>query len=307
VRADRVRESSAGIYVENTLQWTQRFRSVLGLRADRYGFDVASSLAANSGSKSAGIVSPKVNLIFGPWNRTEYFLSMGGGFHSNDARGVVIGVDPKTFAPAARSPALVRSKGAELGVRSEWLPQLQSSLALWRLALDSELVFAGDAGSTEASRPSLRHGVEWSNRYRPRPWLLIDADVSASRARFTDSNPAGNHIPGSIDRVAAFGVTLNERGRWSGTVQLRYFGPRPLIEDGSVRSRSTVLTNLRVGYRLDKKLQLALDAFNLFNRRASDIDYFYASRLRAEAAPVDDIHFHPVEPRGLRLTLVGNY
>jgi len=306
-RADRVRDTSSGIYVENSLQWTEGFRTVAGLRADRVEFDVASNLAANSGSKSAGIVSPKLNFIFGPWNKTEYFASAGSGFHSNDARGAVISVDPKTLAPAVQSPALVRSRGAEIGVRSEWVPNLQSSFALWRLALGSELVFAGDAGTTEASRPSLRHGFEWSNRYRPRPWLLVDADISAAQAKFTDNDPAGNRIPGSIDRVAALGVTLNELGRWSGSVQMRYFGPRPLIEDGSVLSHSTVLTNLRVGYKFDKKLRVALDAFNVFNRRASDIDYYYASQLRGESAPVNDIQFHPVEPRSLRLTLSANY
>jgi outer membrane receptor protein involved in Fe transport len=110
-----------------------------------------------------------------------------------------------------------------------------------------------------------------------------------------------------LKRHAALGVTLNELGRWSGTVQMRYFGPRPLIEDGSVHSRSTLLTNLRVGYRFDKNLRLALDVFNLFNRRASDIDYFYASQLRGEAAPVNGLHFHPVEPRSLRLTLSANF
>ncbi len=306
-REDRVRDTGSGIYVENSLQWTDKFRTVAGLRADRVDFDVASNLAANSGGKSAGIVSPKLNFIFGPWNKTEYFASAGSGFHSNDARGVVISVDPKTLAPAMRSPALVRSRGAELGVRSEWVPNLQSSFALWRLALASELVFAGDAGTTAASRPSQRHGFEWSNRYRPRSWLLIDADVSASKAKFTDDDPAGNRIPGSIDRVAALGVTLNELGRWSGALQLRYFGPRPLIEDGSVQSRSTVLTSLRVGYKFDKKLRAGLDLFNVFNRQASDIDYYYASQLRGEAAPANDIHFHPVEPRSLRLTLSANY
>jgi outer membrane receptor protein involved in Fe transport len=306
-REDRVRETGSGMYVENSLQWTEKFRSVAGLRGDYFDFDVASKLAANSGRKTAGIASPKLNLIFGPWNQTEYFISAGDGFHSNDARGAVISVDPKSLAPATQSPALVRSRGAELGVRSEWVPKLQSSLALWRLALDSELVFAGDAGTTQASRPSRRHGIEWSNRYRPRPWLLIDADISASKAKFTDDDPAGNRIPGSIDRVVALGVTLNELGRWSGAVQLRYFGPRPLIEDGSVYSRGTLMTSLRIGYRLDKNLRFGLDLFNLFNRQASDIDYFYASRLRGEAAPVNDVHFHPVEPRSLRLTLSANF
>jgi outer membrane receptor protein involved in Fe transport len=306
-REDRVRETGSGIYAENSLQWSDKFRSVAGLRGDSFDFDVASKLAANSGRKTAGIVSPKLNLIFGPWDETEYFISAGSGFHSNDARGAVITVDPKSLAPAAQSPALVRSSGAELGVRSEWVPKLQSSLALWRLALASELVFAGDAGTTQASRPSQRHGVEWSNRYRPRTWLLLDADLSASKAKFTDDDPAGTSIPGSIDRVASLGATLNELGRWTGTAQMRYFGPRPLIEDGSVHSRSTVLTNLRVAYRFDRNIRVNLDVFNLFNRRASDIDYYYASQLRGEAAPVNDLHFHPVEPRSLRLTMVANF
>jgi outer membrane receptor protein involved in Fe transport len=168
-------------------------------------------------------------------------------------------------------------------------------------------VFAGDAGTTQASRPSLRRGVEWSNRYRPRPWLLIDADLSASKAKFSDADPAGDHIPGSIERVAAVGATLTDLGRWSGTLQMRYFGPRPLVEDGSVMSRSTLMTNLRVAYKFDKNLRLALDVYNLLNREASDVDYYYASQLRGEAAPVNDVHFHPVEPRSLRLTLSANF
>jgi len=306
-REDTVRERASGLYIESTQQWTEKFRSVVGLRADFYNMDVASNLAANSGNKNDRLASPKLNLIFGPWNATEYFVSAGNGFHSNDARGAVISVDPKTFAPAAQAPALVHSRGAELGLRSEWVPKLQSSLALWRLSLASELVFAGDAGTTQASRPSLRQGIEWSNRYRPQPWLLIDADISASQVKFTDADPAGNRIPGSIDRVAALGVSLNELGHWSGAVQMRYFGPRPLIEDGSVYSRSTLMTNLRIAYRLDKNLRLDLDLFNLFNRRASDIDYFYASQLRGEAVPVNDLHFHPVEPRNLRLSLIANF
>ena len=58
---------------------------------------------------------------------------------------------------------------------------------------------------------------------------------------------------------------------------------------------------------MDRRLKLHLDVHNLFNRKASDIDYFYASRLRGEPAPVDDIHFHPAEPRSLRVALVGNF
>lgn len=307
VREDDVRQTGAGAYAEHSLQWTDWLRSIVGVRHDIYRADVRSNIAANSGRTSDRLTSPKLNFVFGPWARTEYFLSMGRGFHSNDARGTQTRVDPATLADADPAPALVRSKGAEVGVRTEWLPNMESSLALWRLALDSELVFVGDAGTTAASRPSARRGVEWSNRYRPRPWQIVDADVSASRARFRHDDPAGHLIPGSIDRVVAFGASVSDLGAWSGTMQMRYFGPRPLVEHGGVRSQSTLLWNLRLGYKAEPNVKLALDVLNLFDRKASDIDYLYGSQLRGEAAPVQDMHFHPVEPRMVRLTLSASF
>ena len=205
------------------------------------------------------------------------------------------------------APALVRSVGSEIGVRTEWIPNLQSSLAIWKLRLGSELIFAGDAGTTTATRPSKRNGVEWSNRYRPMEWLIVDADISASKAEFSDFDPAGNRIPGSINRVASLGASITDLGPWSASMQMRYFGPRPLIEDNSVRSASTLLWNGRVGYKIDPKTRVVADMFNLFNRKASDIDYFYQSQLRGETAPVNDTHFHPVEPRSLRVSMLLNF
>jgi hypothetical protein len=307
VRADHVNQTGLGLYYENTLEWTPTFRTVTGVREDFYNARVASDLAANSGTTNAQITSPKLNLIFGPFARTEYFINYGQGFHSNDARGTTTTIDPTTLAPAQKVPALVKSKGAEIGVRTEAISGLQSSLSLWRLELASELVFAGDAGTTEASRPSLRRGIEWSNRYIPKPWIIMDLDLSASHAQFTDGDPAGNYIPGSIDKVASLGVTLNDLGRWSFSGHLRYFGPRPLIEDNSVRSQSSTLVSLRTSYKVDPRWKINVDVFNLLNSQAHDIDYYYASQLRGEAAPVNDIHFHPVEPRSFRIALIGNF
>lgn len=188
------------------------------------------------------------------------------------------------------------------------MPDLQSSLALWVLHLDSELVFSGDAGDTEASRASLRKGVEWNNHYIASKNILLDADLSFSQARYTQFDAAGSSIPGSIATVASFGATLKDWGPWFGQFQFRYFGPRPLIEDASQKSSATTLAYLRAGCRFSAATRLTLDVFNLFDRKASDIDYFYASRLKGEpAAGVDDIHFHPVEPRSLRATLTTSF
>jgi hypothetical protein len=313
VRSDKVVQTGLGLYYENTLQWTDTFRSIAGVREDFYGARVDSDTAANSGTTSAHITSPKLNFVFGPFDKTEYFLNYGQGFHSNDARGT-------TIATATKVPALVKTRGEEIGMRTERVPHLQSSLSLWRLALDSELVFKGDAGTTEASRPSLRRGVEWSNRYIPHDWLLVDLDLSASRAQFRDNDPVvGNYIPGAIDRVASLGVTVKDLGPWSGTVHARYFGPRPLKEDNSQRSQSSVIFSARASYKVDAKTSVNLDVFNLFNRKANDIDYFYCSRLltddvtnsRCRDDPTkpgkDDIHFHPVEPRTVRLAVIARY
>ena len=303
VREDRVREGSAGLYAENSTQWLPWLRSVAGLRHDAYRFNVASSIDGNSGKASDSITSPKLSLIAGPWSKTELFANFGKGFHSNDARGTTQTRLPDGSASEPVTP-LVATRGMELGARTEWLPGLQSSLAVWRLDIDSELLFVGDAGETEPSRASRRHGVEWNNHYIAASWLLFDLDLAASRSRYTQDDPAGNFIPGSIDKVASFGVTLTDRGPWSAAFQLRYFGPRPLVEDSSVRSASTTLAYARLGYQLNRRTRLSLDVFNLFDKRASDIDYYYASRLPGEAVEgVEDRHFHPVEPRSARLTL----
>lgn len=215
---------------------------------------------------------------------------------------------PKERLPAVAVNPLVRSKGSELGLRTEIVPGLQSSLALWQLTLASELVFAGDAGDTQPSRASKRKGIEWNNHYTATPWLLLDADLAVSRARYTEFDPVGNRIPGSIDKVASLGATIANLGPWFGQFQLRFFGPRPLIEDNSQRSKAAPLAYLRVGYKVAPGVKVALDVFNLFDRKASDIDYYYASRLKGEpAGGVNDIHFHPVEPRSLRVTLTANF
>ena len=149
-------------------------------------------------------------------------------------------------------------------------------------------------------------GFEFSNYYKPFNWMTIDADVAFARARFKDFDPSGNRIPGAIEGVASVAVAL-DRGPYFGALQLRYFGPRPLIEDNSVRSKSTASLNGRVGYRINKSTRIELEGFNLTNRKDSAIDYYYASRLKGEAAEVNDIHFHPIEPRSFRVNLTYNF
>lgn len=307
-REDRVKEMSYAAYLENQTQWSEWFRSIAGIRADTYRFRVASDLSENSGTRTASLGSPKVSLIFGPWQKTEFFINGGYGFHSNDARGTTTTIDPKTGESIEPVTPLVRTKGGEIGTRTELIPGLQSSLALWYLKFDSELVFVGDAGTTEAGRPSKRYGVEWSNRYKPVPWMLMDLDLAWTRARFADSDPVGNFIPNALRGTAAGGITVRDLGPWTASIFGRYFGPRPLIEDNSVRSGSTTLFNAQATYNLSKSVSLRFDVFNIFDRQSDDITYYYTSRLPGEPLEgVNDVHFHPTESRAYRVGILYRF
>jgi outer membrane receptor protein involved in Fe transport len=302
-RRDDVVETSGALFAEVESRWTGWLRSIAGVRYDAYRFDVSSDTPANSGDQTAGRASPKLSAVLGPWASTELFLNWGLGFHSNDARGVTTTVDPVDHVtPVSPVTPLVRTRGDEIGIRTEVVPHLQASVALWELVMGSELLFTGDAGTTEPSRPSLRRGVEVSAHWTPLRWLLLDLDAAFSRARFTDSSPAGDQIPGAIGTAVSAGATIHELGPVTASLFLRYFGPRPLVEDGSVHSSASTLLNAQVTYRIGKHVRLTADVFNLLDAKVDDIDYFYTSRLPGEpAAGVDDVHFHPAEPLGFRL------
>ncbi len=304
---DAVMATTAGAHAQTEVEWTPWFRTMTGVRADGARFAVTARDPLNSGSAAAVMVSPKADVMIGPWRRTEFYANAGTGFHSNDARGTTIVRDPDG-APAERVDPLVRAKGAEFGVRSVLVPHLQSTLSLWMLRLDSELVFAGDAGATEASRPSARRGVEWTNYYRAFPGVLIDADLSWSRARFTTFETSGQYIAESVGTVFSAGLSSEERRRVFGGIRWRYFGPRSLTDDDTVRSKPSSVVNLQAGCRMSKRARLALNVFNLFDVADSDIDYYYASRLPGEPSGGRfDIHTHPALPRTARLHVVLSF
>jgi outer membrane receptor protein involved in Fe transport len=303
-RKDAVTQRSGSAFAQNATQWTSWLRTIAGVRADYYRFDVDSDNPANSGADDASLVSPKLTAVLGPWSHTEVYLNAGYGFHSNDVRGRTSTVDPKTNEPSASTNPLVRAKGAEIGLRTTALRNVHSTVTVWGLDIASELIFVGDAGATEASRPTRRVGVEWANYVNLKPWLTLDADFAYSHARFRDDDVAGDRVPGATEGVASVGLTVEDVKHVSGSLRLRYFGPRPLIEDNRVRSVASTTFNARVRYAITRRYGLSFDVFNIFDAAATDVDYFYASRLPGEAPDgVDDVHTHPLEPRAFRASL----
>jgi outer membrane receptor protein involved in Fe transport len=300
VREDSVAETSIGLFYELDWQLTDKWRGVFGLRGDYYHFDVDAEVAQNSGEKNDNLVSPKVSLIYSAGKNTEVYASAGYGFHSNDARGTTQHLDPVSGDAVEPVDPLVRSRGAELGFKTQWQPGWISSLALWYLELDSELLFVGDAGITEATGASRRHGVEFNNHWSLTPTLAIEADFAWTDAEYQHAGEDGDNIPGALDWVTSAALTYDSPNSWYAALRLRYFDDAPLIEDGSVSSDSSLMANATLGWR-HNHWELRLDALNLFDSDDNDIAYFYASRLPGEpAAGVEDIHAHVFEPRQLR-------
>jgi hypothetical protein len=303
-REDSIDQLQLAPYVDLEARLGEKIRAHAGLRFAYLDIDVRSDLEANSDDADDELLLPKLGLVFGPWRRTEIYLDLGHGYHSNDARGATIRVDPVTGAPAERVPPLVRAEGYEVGVRTTVARGLHTSLALYQLELDSELVFIGDGGSTEATRPSRRNGIEWATFYRINDWLTADFDLTIADAHFRDDDPAGDQIPGAIEKTIASGLTFDGPGKFFGALRWRYFADVPLIEDGSVVWDSSSLVNGSAGYELGAGIAVELEVFNLLDAEDSDIEYFYPSRLPGEQLEgVEDVHFHPIESRSARIVL----
>ncbi len=344
--ADHVNEANAGIYAENTVHWTNWLRTTLGWRGDYFAASVNSMLQpANSGKDEMAIGSPKFRMVIGPFYETEFFIGAGMGYHSNDARSTVITEVPgDPMTPEGASPFLVRSRGAEIGLRTKIVPGLDSSVSLFTLHQDSELFFDGDTGETVAGLPSQRTGIEFTNDYRPFPWMHVDADVALTRARFIGFDYAqeatyqslagfpqaqigsapGNFVYNAPWMVAGAGVTLGNETGWFGNMRWRYISSRPLTEDGTFRSPPLSIFNGQIGYRFDNGWRIQLDGLNLFNSHAPQAEYAYGSLIKSDslfamcnsATPppkavcqngVMDYALHPIEPLAVRLTVAATF
>ena len=308
-------EASGGLYFENTTQWLSGFRTVLGLREDELSFDVTDKmrnadhtcninsdpLGCNSGQVRANIFSPKLGMILGPWANTSYFVTVAEGYHSNDARGVTRSGENPDALPVT---PLTRAVSAEVGLSSEPVSRWHTTLDVFALKLKSELVFAGDAGGTEPSGATTRTGIEWGNTWALNEWLRADFNAAYSRARFDRDVPSGGrYIPNSPTSVIEAGLTAQHPSGWLASMRARHFGDSPLIEDNSARSPAYTTVDLQLGYRSEGRWLLAVDVFNLFDKKWNDIEYYYVSRLRGEAAARPDFVVHPGVPRTVRAHL----
>jgi len=310
IREDAIESSSYAAFAQSTIVLSDTLSLSLGGRYDYFDVEVDGQ-SENSGSESDGMFSLKAGLKYRVTDTVTTFANIGQGYHSNDARGTTITQDPVTGEAVEPAPLLVRSLGYETGINWTDDKTYNISAALWQLELDSELVYVGDAGFTEASRPSKRYGVELSAYYWLSHHLTADVEAAYTKARFSDTvEGEGDHIDGTVPVVVSAGATWYQRSNQQGfsyTLRARYLSSRTVDSFDVVEPPSTFLLNTQVAYQ-HSDWQLGLEVLNLLDNDAHDIDYYYASRLPGEPEEgVEDLHYHPVEPRTVRLTFGIKY
>ena len=334
---NRVRETSlvdADIQERNFFLWGQEewvasrwLRVLAGLRADYFTFDVEDRFSAvadapgglphASGFAQSTVISPKGSVVLSPFQQLDVFVNAGVGFHSNDAREVVIAQQIRTlraagtdddalaaqnFDPAqAGTPVLPRAVGGEVGTRVRLLgDRVTVGAALWRLDLDREFVFVGDAGTTELSGRTRRLGVDLDARVALLSWLAADADVTLSRGRFLDEPAGADEIPLAPRVTFTGGLTVQRESGLEGSLRVRAVGDRPANETDTITAEGFAIVDLQATLPVGP-LAFTLALENALDEAWNEAQFATESRLPGEAESVDELHYTPGNPRNVRL------
>ncbi len=320
-------EHSLSGYFQQEFFLTEWARLQVGLRGDQFFFDVGNRLppvvapdaVRIRGSATDGLVNPKAALILSPlrnvntlWRNTEFFLNFGMGYHSEDARHLVPAVDAN--GPVRPGQPLARSTGGEIGVRTDLWERLDLAAALWIIDLNSESVFSGDNGTTEARGPSRRWGIDFETRYQICEWLYTDFDLSYADPRFRlkkSNGVVGTAIPLAPTLLMNGGLTAQFSDGFSSALRLRYVGDRPANENRTFTARGYLLLDLLLRYRW-RNLEANLQVLNLTDTDWREAQFDTNSCVRREVGVdprcpatgggegIEDINFTPGNPIGLR-------
>jgi hypothetical protein len=324
-------ERNLYLWAQQELTFSPKVQLQLGLRGDYFTFNVEDHLEGQpavlphaSGYAQQTILSPKANLVVSPTRRLDVFVNAGSGFHSNDARDVILGqrvedlvrdlrrdgldeaqIDAalvsQNLDPAQReAETLPRATGGELGFQVRPTNRLLLAAAAWVLDLEREFVYVGDGGFTELSGATRRYGLDLEARLQLRPWLWADADVNLARGFFKDAPDDERDIALAPRVTSTGGLTLRHPRGLDGSLRYRHVGDRPANEAGTVTAAGYTLVDALATWRRGP-VGLTMAVENLLDVAWNEAQFDTESRLRNEAEPVSELHFTPGTPRSLRL------
>ncbi len=331
---DVVDEQNLFTWAEQEYVFSPRIRMVWGIRQDLFTFSkndlvnnaldsINNGLPHASGTAYKSVFSPKINFIFSPSRNLDLFLNFGQGFHSNDARDVVIGqtvsnltstwkqdgmnnsqVDAKlqkyNFDPSMNGiTTLPKATAVEIGLQTKLFDKLHLSLAYWYLYLQKEFVYSGDGGTTELSNPTQRIGFDAEARYSILSWLWFDADVSYAYATELNLPKDSNFVPLAPRLVASGGLSVLRNSCFSGAVRFRSISDRPGDEANTHTAYGYTILNANLNYKF-KQFTFTVNCENIFNVDWNEAQFETTTRLKGEKVPLTDICFTPGNPRNFQ-------
>jgi outer membrane receptor protein involved in Fe transport len=302
IREDEAEEFSAGLFAESQISLTDKLRATLGVRVDFYDFEVDALREGNSGSDQDSLWQPNIGLAYRVNENVELYLNYGHGFHSNDVRAAVNTIDPVTGDPTEAQDVLVEGKGSEIGFRYDTLNGFNIAIAAFELRTDSELVFVGDAGTTEPSDPTSRNGVEINSFWEINENWVFDFSAAKTSGHFRGLPSNADSITDAHEEVLAAGLTHVGNNGLTASLRVRHFSDAALTEDESVQKDGSTLVHAGVSYEFNN-WEIGIDVLNLLDAEDDDIAYYFESQLAGETTGAEDIHFHPSNPRHIRLLL----
>jgi outer membrane cobalamin receptor len=266
-----------------------------GLRLDyfKFGYEDQLAPAYSNQIQTKAIVSPKLNFLYTQDNTLQYFLKLGKGFHSNDARVVVAQKGQKI---------LPETYGADLGINWKPFPRMIVNTALWYLYLAQEFVYVGDEAVVEPSGKTARKGFDFGLRYQFTNWLFWNTDYTYTHARTIDEPKGEDYLPLAPVHTLTSGISVKDLKGFSGSLRTRFLGDRPANEDNSVLAKGYCITDFSVNYQI-KKISIGVNIDNIFDTKWKETQFLTASRLANETEPVDEIHFTAGTPFNARLIL----
>ena len=299
MKLGNISEFSASAYLNETLRLNERFSINAGLRIDQFYYGYHNKLASDTSYPGTGLykvndhsLDPALSIYYHQNENLQFYLSLGKGFHSNDARSVVA-MKGDLSLPAAY--------GADLGTVFKPAGNLIINAALWSITLDQENVYGGDGGTIEFSGKTKRIGFDFSGRYQPMKYLFLDLDLNYAHGRSVEDPKGQNHIPLAPIWTSTGGITYSKQTGFNGSLRYRYMGNRPANENYSLTAVGYFVTDFVLNYT-KKNYEIGLTINNVLNTKWKETQFDTVTRLKGEAAPVDEICFTPGTPFAARLS-----
>lgn len=293
VQTDEVAISNYSLYLSETIRFAGKWSVNLGLRNELFDFRVTDRLNDSlSGSKTVYRFNPKLSVFYDINKHLTLFAKAGQGFHSNYAQSAVNATNLKEAVPVSNS--------ADIGTDFKPGNKTVVSLACWWMQIGSEYRFLADDGSYEIIGDVQRIGMDLAIRYQPFDMIWADVNLNYAHSTLVGEPKDANLAPMQPNWSSTGGLTYKGNKGISGSLRYRFLGQRPATEDGSVWTKSYFLTDIVVKYTRTR-YELSASVENLFNVVWDEAQFYDASRLAHETAPVLDFHTTPGTPFYLKL------